>query len=468
MDGDSLPLLSANFVPAALGTEPPKFKVYATRWYILTSYCFFAAMQTLIWLTFSPIQQTTIDYFRTSDLFVNTMLATGCFLYPPFQILASWAMERPGGLRKCMKISSVGLIFAGVFRLLALFSPKNPISLWIIFTSAAVNAIIGPAAGGGVSFISATWFPEKERTTATAIMALSSWLGSALGFLLLPIIVNATSINFLFLLTAGLTIVCGVPVLLYWPSGPPTPPSLSMAAEAHEAGKSSTKLFFNRLWQSCKDPTFMTVVLAGGLMSGVWSAWTGLFDEILAPLGYTQIQAGWLGFSATLAATVGGVFFGWVADQFFLRRLKTLFCLLLALSLIPFVEFALCFPSPVLPRPPIQETNFPLLVAICSAGAFFFGAMTPVLYEMAAECIYPMPEGTSVGMLCFMQNVGCASSMYLPQILPASMMNWFFSCSVGVGLLFLLMAPVQYKRSNLRLEQINGAASGNGNGHKGI
>jgi hypothetical protein len=46
------------------------------------------------------------------------------------------------------------------------------------------------------------------------------------------------------------------------------------------------------VWQCMKSPAFMLLSIVGGLTTGGFSAWTGLYDVILAPENYTEQQAG--------------------------------------------------------------------------------------------------------------------------------------------------------------------------------
>jgi MFS family permease len=48
---------------------------------------------------------------------------------------------------------------------------------------------------------------------------------------------------------------------------------------------------------------------------GTVTAWGGIIDPILAPLGYTQLESGLIGTVALLSGMVGGLTFGLLADR---------------------------------------------------------------------------------------------------------------------------------------------------------
>jgi hypothetical protein len=110
----------------------------------------------------------------------------GCFFFVPFMFLVSVLLQRVGWLRYSMIITCATLLAAAVCRALAVFVPHGGTAVTMISISQALNAIVGPVTSAIPSLLSATWFPDGERTVATSLVLCASNLGSALGFLLGP------------------------------------------------------------------------------------------------------------------------------------------------------------------------------------------------------------------------------------------------------------------------------------------
>ena len=104
---------------------------------------------------------------------------------------------------------------------------------------------------------------------------------------------------------------------LYFPSSPPTPPSVSCAAR-HDAVVDNTSL----IW---RNPSFWRVCLSFGLVTGqyqlqfciaspdndvipgVYSGWGGVLTLNLEAINISQEQAGWVGFAGVSSGLLGGI-----------------------------------------------------------------------------------------------------------------------------------------------------------------
>ena len=69
--------------------------------------------------------------------------------------------------------------------------PVNDLTLqtWIIHCGQFITGIGGPIAMAAAPLVSAAWFPPEQRTTATAISSLACYSGTALSFLIGPLLV---------------------------------------------------------------------------------------------------------------------------------------------------------------------------------------------------------------------------------------------------------------------------------------
>ena len=182
----------------------------------------------------------------------------------------------------------------------------------------------GPVAIGAPPLVSATWFPPRERTTATAIGTLAGYFGIAIAFAVGPAMVpnmvqasrvgNSTAsekvqnlakimnhqITRYTYFELGLCTVVFLCILLYFPSRPPLPPSLT-SSRSHAL---STKASFRLV---AKNGQFWLLMTLTGLSFGIYFGWLSMLDVFLAKFKVDPITAGWLGCGATLAGVVSGI-----------------------------------------------------------------------------------------------------------------------------------------------------------------
>ena len=182
--------------------------------------------------------------------------------------------------------------------------------------------------------LSASWFPVRERTTATALGSLSTYLGISLAFVIGPHFVpdvqtgnditnhsknsqydastkisrNISNIEmknvksyfkeyiYFELAVAVFALLC---VLIYFPSKPKTPPSLSSTEERHNFSIGLKRLVSNGSYW-----------LLAGLFAvefAVLGLWLSILDVILSKYGIDQTTAGWLGCASMLAGFFTGI-----------------------------------------------------------------------------------------------------------------------------------------------------------------
>jgi hypothetical protein len=131
---------------------------------------------------------------------------------------------------------------------------------------------------------------------------MGNYFGSAVGYLVALPVSNPSDVKYLMYYEAlfcgvhfdccsnepsyiqqGLFLVCGIDSL-FFSHGPKTPPSLSseVAMGSFDMFKDFPLLLRNR--------NFMLLTLAYGLPQGLFSAWSGVLDPILRPLGFSQVH----------------------------------------------------------------------------------------------------------------------------------------------------------------------------------
>jgi FLVCR family MFS transporter len=138
---------------------------WAKRWFVLSTYTLFAAVQTMQFAIpgVIPITMSTVNGLSNSSivLFVNY----GCIFFVLFAIPFMWTLDRHG-IRPAVFIGIFCVLVSAVLRCMA--NDSSTTSVVFIHLSYMLNGMAGPVAMAVPSRLAADWFPAEERTTATA------------------------------------------------------------------------------------------------------------------------------------------------------------------------------------------------------------------------------------------------------------------------------------------------------------
>ena len=211
--------------------------------------------------------------------------------------------------------------------LLRCFPPGNNwlLSTFLICAGQAISGLVAPIPLSGGVLLSATWFPSNQRTTSTAVVMAGASAGSALSFLIGPILVDDVAetviadsggryvltteqentyfsqISAMFIMEVGLMGILFLGIFLHFPDRPPKPPSRSSGAE-----RADFKLGLSKLRRNFN---FLMLASLYGVSCGVYSGWCSVLDQNLEEFGVGQKFAGWLGFIAVISGAFSGIFF---------------------------------------------------------------------------------------------------------------------------------------------------------------
>lgn len=188
--------------------------------------------------------------------------------------------------------------------------------------------IIGIAGGlSPAALLSSTWFPPNQRTTATALSTVASYIGSASGFIVSPAFVddikdsnvpkvdnryqlNSTQlnkykkqINNLLYCEAAAQFLLVLAIVIYYPAKPKKPPSKSAAKERVD--------FKNGLKKLLTNYNFVFLAAIYGASTGVYGGWCSVLYQNLSEFGIAVNAkfAGWLGFIAVISGAFSGLSF---------------------------------------------------------------------------------------------------------------------------------------------------------------
>eukprot|EP00039_Didymoeca_costata_P020905 m.342816 g.342816 ORF g.342816 m.342816 type:complete len:457 (+) comp21866_c0_seq1:213-1583(+) len=393
------------------------------RFYVLILFIFLMAQQCLFWFTFSSDPEEVHMFFpRISSGVVDQLLNWGPIMCVPMVPFVSFILQRPDGLRLCMRLAAALCFVACGLRLIPCFFPlhikKQFWSTLPIHLAQILNGIAGAVLITAPSRLSAMWFPPGQRATVTGL-ANSSFFGAAVGFYMGPGIIKGNPDNVTNLLIAcfAISAVPFIAVFCYCPAQPRKQISNSEAdsgipPSASEFIKGTGQLILNEQ----AIPLIMIVTFFG---IGVYDGWIGILPQLLTQNtthgpGWTQDLSGICGMSHTFSCIAGMYSIGPIADIFFKRRLKTLLIFLFIMAAGLFGWMITMFPSTseFVPIPYIQQPKAVVFVVICFAG-YFRSATFPILFELAAEVSFPHSEGTSGGIVIFCEHLALLTALFV-------------------------------------------------------
>ncbi|CAF0785698.1 unnamed protein product [Adineta ricciae] len=465
---------SDNMEVVPIISTTPAYVLYPHRFYVLFVFSLLAFNQCLIWLTFSPIARATEAYYNITESTVDLLLNWGPIIFIPCLPLTYILLNKHHGLRNCVIILALVDFVAALVRVLpvVITTPSSPhfssIALPFLHMGQILNAACGPLVMAPVSQLSCLWFAPNERTRATTIAIMANNFGSTVGFVISPFIVSSPDrVPYLLYLHLALAFIACVLVLLYFPPQPPSPPSaaaeLLVLHPTSEQATNSWRTFMKDVWQCLTTPSFVLLSLAGGLSSGVFGAWTSLFDLILKPENYTELQAGWFGFGSSIAGIIGGLFLSHFADTpRFRHSLKILIVISFSACVLAIIWFELSVHTFFYDEPILPSTATTIGLSTALAG-LFYGAASPLIYEAIAEIMFPLPESLSASILVQWVNV---TGLILLFIAPNryKLMNLLVLLSMVVCIVMVVFSRISYKRRDederKRLEKEGGQITG--------
>jgi len=250
------------FKEAETGLLQQETHVFKRRWYILLLFSLVALLQDTVWNTWGPIDHTAIFLYGWSHDLVALLANYGSILYIVAFFPVIYVLNRSlrGAMLMCIGFMALGT----VMRAIVLQSPGASIPFFTLscHICSILNGISNIVIGSGPLVISAVWFPPSERVTATSVAQVLNGLGTGMSFLLASQIVrpiddllsNQTFPNGSYpdpsrilqptelqnieadiqwymysnAVPAGLLFLA---ILVYFPSAPPLPPSLSSTVE---------------------------------------------------------------------------------------------------------------------------------------------------------------------------------------------------------------------------------------------
>jgi len=356
------------------------FRLYGYRWVVLAVFMFINLTIQMLWISYAPVTGPAARFYGVTDLQIGLLAMLFMIAFLPLSLPVSWTIDTYG-FRLAVGIGAVLMAVFGLTRGLA--GANYTLVLW----STVGIAIAQPFLLNAWTKVPAQWFAIEERATAVGLVTLANLIGTALGMVLTPILVETMPIPTVQLAYGGLAAVSSLLFIILAREKPPTPPCPpGMEVRALMLDGLKHALTVRSFW------LYLFVLFVGmGLFNGI----TTWIESIVRPRGFSPTDAGTLGALMLVGGILGAIIIPPFSDRQHKRQRYLFLGLALAIPGLIGLTFA---------------TSYWLLLLSAFCMGFFLVSTSPVGMQYAAEITQPTPEGTSNGLI---QLFGQASVVFV-------------------------------------------------------
>jgi MFS family permease len=346
-----------------------KYKLYGYRWVVLAVFMFINLTIQMLWITYAPITGPAAEFYGVSDLQIGLLAMTFMIAFLPLSIPVSWVIDTYG-FRVAV---GIGAALMGIFGLLRGFAGADyTLVLW----STIGIAVAQPFLLNAWTTVPAKWFPVDGRATAVGMVTLANLVGTALGMVLTPILIESMSIANVQLIYGGITAFSSLLFIILARETPPTPPC--------PPGEETRALMLDGLKHAVTIKPFWFYLIASFIGLGIFNGLTTWIEAIIRPRGFTPTDAGTLGALMIAGGLVGAIVLPALSDKQHKRQRYLMIAFVGAIPGLLGLTFA---------------TSGTLLFGSAILLGFFLVSAMPIGMQYAAEITYPTPEGTSNGLI---------------------------------------------------------------------
>jgi MFS family permease len=357
-----------------------RYPVYGYRWVVLAVFMFINLTIQMLWIAYAPITGPAAQFYGVSDLQIGLLAMSFMIAYIPLALPVAWVIDTYG-FRLAVGIGAVLMAIFGLLRGLAADNYA------LVLGSTIGIAVAQPFLLNAWTKVPANWFAIEERATAVGLVTLANLVGTALGLILTPLLIEQISIPTVQLLYGGLTAISSIFFIALAREHPPTPPCPpELAARA---------LMLDGLKHALTVRSFWLYLLVSFIGLGIFNGLTTWVEGIVRLRGFTPADAGTLGALMLAGGLLGAIVIPALSDRQHKRRRYLLLGMLLAIPGLIGLTFA--------------QSYWLLLLSAFGLG-FFLISTSPIGMQYAAEITFPTPEGTSNGLI---QLFGQASVVFV-------------------------------------------------------
>lgn len=380
------------------------YKVYGYRWVVLAVFMLINLIMQTLWISYAPITGPAATYYGVGDLQIGLLSMTFMIAFIPLSIPVSWVIDTYG-FRLAV---SIGAVLMGVFGLVRGLAGANySLALWSTIGIAAAQPFLLNA----WTTIPAKWFAFEERATAVGLITLANLVGTALGMVLTPILIESMSIAQVQLIYGGISAVMAVLFVTMAREMPPTRPG--------PEGSEVRALMLDGLKHALTVRPFWFDLTVSFVGLGIFNGVTTWIEAMIRPRGFTPTDAGTLGALMIVGGVIGAVVIPALSDK---QRMRQRYLYVAFIGAIPGM-IGLTYAT----------AGWLLFVSAFEMGFFLVSAM-PIAMQYAAEITHPTPEGTSNGLMQ-LTGQGAVVFVYIMEALKTDDGSFTPALLLAVGLL---------------------------------
>ncbi|KAM5164882.1 choline/ethanolamine transporter FLVCR1 [Mantella aurantiaca] len=367
----------------------PETRLYRRRFAVLAVFSLYSLVNAFQWIHYSILSSIFTGFYGVSYLDIDWLSMVYMVAYVPLIFPATWLLDTRGLRLTALLGSGLNCLGAWVKCASARHDLFPVTMLAQIICSVAQVFILGLP-----SRVASVWFGPKEVSTACATAVLGNQFGTAIGFLLPPVLVPKSddveltghNISIMFYGTAAVSTLLFVLTIVVFRERPKLAPSQSQAVLRDSSPEDySYKISILNLF---KNVPFVLLLISYGIMTGsFYSVSTLLNQMITSHYEGEEVNAGRIGLTLVIAGMVGSVICGVWLD--YTKTYKQTTLIVYILSFIGMLVFTFT----------LDLGN--LMVVFVTGGVlgFFMTGYLPLGFEFAVEITYPESEGTSSGLL---------------------------------------------------------------------
>ncbi len=383
-----------------------QYKLYPYRWVVLAVFMFINLTIQTLWIAYAPITGPAAKFYGVTDLQIGFLAMSFMIAFIPLSIPVSWVIDTYG-FRIAVGIGAILMAVFGVLRGLA--GENYTLVLWSTFGLAASQPFLLNA----WTKVPANWFAIEERATAVGIITLGNLIGTALGMVLTPILMESMTIPAIQLIYGSVAAFSSVLFIIFAREAPPTPPC--------PPGQEVRALMLDGLKHAFTVKPFWFALLVSFIGLGIFNGITTWIENIIRPRGFTPTDAGTLGALMIVGGVIGAVVIPAISDK---QRKRQRYLYIALLGAVPGLIGLTFAATPT------------LLFASAFVMGFFLVSAMPIAMQYAAEVTNPTPEGTSNGLIQLFGQ-GAVVFVYIMEALKTSDGSFTPALLLAIGLLLL-------------------------------
>lgn len=341
----------------------------SSRWSVIVVFALFVAATQVLWLNFAGVSTAAAAHYGVSETAVGWLAQVFPLLYVVLAIPAGLVLDRNfrGGL-------AVGAILTAIGAVIRLVGDN----FGLVLAGQTIAAVAQPLVLNAITVIAVRYLVEKDRPAGIAISSASTFVGSALVFVLTALLPEEADLNKLLTISTVLAVVTGVALLVALRA-----PMLSATAPVPAPERGALRAAWG-------DKLIRRMCLLVFCTFGVFVALTTFTQPLLAPAGVSGSSASWILLVNVIAGVVGSMVLPIIAVRRGIER--PLLVAGVAVAALGCVTLALV---------PGTSTGMASLLVI----GFLLMPSLPIVLELT-ERRAGAAQGTATGLIWLCGNVG--------------------------------------------------------------